>query len=296
MNLVRATLRSDNTVFPQLDARPRARAGHQTAADDGHHEPARRLPGRGPRRPDRRRLAAGDGARVRDDHHRRLPLQRHGDPKVDVPRRPRRAPRPAREEAGLHRRRDLRGDEDPRGERPARHRPERPAIGCPAAGKTGTTTTTSTPGSSASRPADHGRLGRLRRSRASPMHGHHRRHDPRADLARLHEGRARAATAASSRRRPTPFVGRPFFGKYAGGRGPSAATSTSTSTDPTATTPGGGAGRERPGHRRDVARHQDAGHRRPAPAAEAARTGKYPPDQYESPPQGAPGGGAKAPG
>ena len=52
MNLVQATLHSDNTVYAQLDLdlgpeeRGRDRQGH------GHHDAARRLPGRGPRRID----------------------------------------------------------------------------------------------------------------------------------------------------------------------------------------------------------------------------------------------------
>ena len=54
--------------------RPRARAGAPDRLRHGHHEPPRRLPGRGPRRPADRRLAAGDGARLRDDRQRRLPL------------------------------------------------------------------------------------------------------------------------------------------------------------------------------------------------------------------------------
>ena len=54
-------------------ARPRrrARAGAQDGLRHGHHDQARRLPGRGPRRPAARRLAAGDGQRLRDDRLRR---------------------------------------------------------------------------------------------------------------------------------------------------------------------------------------------------------------------------------
>ena len=42
--------------------RPRPRHGGPDGARHGHHQPAARLPGRGPGRPDQRRLAAGDGA------------------------------------------------------------------------------------------------------------------------------------------------------------------------------------------------------------------------------------------
>ena len=51
MNLMRATLRSDNTVYAQLDLDLGPKSVTKTAKDDGHHVQARRLPGRGPRRP-----------------------------------------------------------------------------------------------------------------------------------------------------------------------------------------------------------------------------------------------------
>ena len=69
-------MRSDNTVYQQLDLD----LGPDEVTPDrlrhGHHDPPRRLPGRGPRRPAHRRLAAGDGPRLRDDRHRRLPQPR----------------------------------------------------------------------------------------------------------------------------------------------------------------------------------------------------------------------------
>ena len=59
--------------------RPRPRAVRQDRHDMGITTPARRLPGRGPRRPDARRLAARDGRRLRDDRLRRLPQQADRD-------------------------------------------------------------------------------------------------------------------------------------------------------------------------------------------------------------------------
>ena len=61
VNLQQATVASDNTVFAQLDLDVGPRAGRRDGALAGHHQPARRDPGRGHRRPAHRRLAAGNG-------------------------------------------------------------------------------------------------------------------------------------------------------------------------------------------------------------------------------------------
>ena len=106
--------------------RPRPRVGGPDRARHGHHEPAARLPGRGPGRPDQRRLAAGDGARLRDDRQRRLSREADRGPQGHLPRRPRRRPRQADPPQGLRGRRHLRGDEDPREERAGRHRHQGP--------------------------------------------------------------------------------------------------------------------------------------------------------------------------
>ena len=63
-------------------ARPRRRpaAGRADGEVDGDRKPARRHPGRGDRRPADRRLAAGDGRRLRDPRRRRHPPQPDRDP------------------------------------------------------------------------------------------------------------------------------------------------------------------------------------------------------------------------
>ena len=71
-------------------ARPRrrARTGRRNGALDGDHQPARRDPGRGDRRPADRRLAAGDVERLRDPRRRRHPPRPDRDPPRRLPRRP----------------------------------------------------------------------------------------------------------------------------------------------------------------------------------------------------------------
>ena len=141
INLVKATLKSDNSVYAQLDARRRPRGGAPDRVRHGHQDPPHALPGRGPRRPDPRRLPARDGQRVLDDRRRRLaPQRRSRSRKVTFPD----------------------GHIDDLG-KPRKHRafsdgvtyeatkileqnvkagtgfPNATQIGCPAAGKTGTT-------------------------------------------------------------------------------------------------------------------------------------------------------------
>ena len=124
MNLVQATLKSDNTVYAQLDLDVGPDEVKQTARDMGITSPARRLPGRGARRPDGRRLAARDGARLRDDRLRRLPQpadRDHArstfpDGHVEQPRRPRRKRKVFTDGVTYE------ATQDPRGERPGGHR------------------------------------------------------------------------------------------------------------------------------------------------------------------------------
>ena len=91
INITKATIVSDNTVFAQLAAdlgwdkldadRPR----------DGHHLAAGRQSVRGDRRSAGRRHAAGDGRRLRDARQRRHPRPGHDHQQGRVPRRQRRA-------------------------------------------------------------------------------------------------------------------------------------------------------------------------------------------------------------
>ena len=57
--------------------RPRPRGRPRDRLRPGDHHQARRLPRRGPRRPEARRLAARDGQRLRDDRLRRLAQHAH---------------------------------------------------------------------------------------------------------------------------------------------------------------------------------------------------------------------------
>ena len=130
-------------LHPARDG-PRPGRGQADRARHGHHVDAEGLSGRDARRPGERRLAAGDGDRLREHRLGRLPAAADRDQEDRVPRRPRReGQRPAgalprQEGADLRGGRRRRGDRDPRAEHPGRHRHARD-IGCPAAGKTGTT-------------------------------------------------------------------------------------------------------------------------------------------------------------
>ena len=139
VNLAQATLHSDNTVYAQLDLDLGPKNVAETAQGDGHHHAPRRLPGRGPRRPAARRLAARDGRRLRDARRRRRAPQAGRDHEGRVPRRQVGQPR-AQPEGNrvltdgeayevtkiLHQ--NVLGGTGTRAN-----------IGCPAAGKTGTT-------------------------------------------------------------------------------------------------------------------------------------------------------------
>ena len=141
VNLVRPRCASDNTVYEQLDLDVGPDHGRGDRATHGHHEPAGRLPGRGPWRPAPRRLSARDGARVRDDRlrwqsqHADRDHARSTSPTAGVERS-----RPARAASGVFKDGETyQVDEDPPAERASRHRHRARHIGCPAAGKTGTT-------------------------------------------------------------------------------------------------------------------------------------------------------------
>ena len=68
-------------------ARPRPAGGQADRLRHGHQDAPRRLPGGGARRPHARRLAAGDGQRLRHDRLRRLPQPPDRDHQDHVPRR-----------------------------------------------------------------------------------------------------------------------------------------------------------------------------------------------------------------
>ena len=124
-NLVKATLTSDNTVYQQLDLDVGPPNVTQTARDMGIKSPMESVPAEGLGGLQARRLAAGDGQRLRDDRLRRLAQQGHGRHEGLLPQAARRLRLPRREAAppqGLRGRRHRRGDEDPQGERPVGHR------------------------------------------------------------------------------------------------------------------------------------------------------------------------------
>ena len=109
-------------------ARPRPGRGRQDRAGHGHQVDAQGLPGRDARRPRERRLAAGDGDRLRVDRQRRPARPPDRDHEDQVPGRPRGEGRlaaaalPREAHADLLRRRRREGDGDPRAEPLERHR------------------------------------------------------------------------------------------------------------------------------------------------------------------------------
>ena len=80
MSLREATANSVNTVFAQLGHRRRPGELHRDGEADGDHDRARRLPGRGARRPHPGRLGARDVERLRDARQRRRPPRADRDP------------------------------------------------------------------------------------------------------------------------------------------------------------------------------------------------------------------------
>ena len=76
MSLASATWHSVNVIFAQLDLDVGPENVTQTARGNGDHLAAGIGPGRGDRRPRRRRHAAGDGRRLRDPRQRRHPPRR----------------------------------------------------------------------------------------------------------------------------------------------------------------------------------------------------------------------------
>ena len=106
--------------------------------DDGHQDHARRPPRRGSGRPSAGRLAARDGQRVRHARGRRRPQRADRDQEGRVPGRQVGRPGQAEAQAGVLRRRGLRGDEDPPAEHALGHGDPRQHR-LPRGRKTGTT-------------------------------------------------------------------------------------------------------------------------------------------------------------
>ena len=136
--------------LPAARPRPRPQDGHPDRARHGHHQPPRRLPGRGAGRPDLRRLAAGDGARLRDDQRRRQAHQADLDHQGRLPRRPRRhLAEPPPDQEGLHRRPDLRGHPGDEGQRRSAAPAPAPTSAARRPARPAPPTTSPTPGSTA---------------------------------------------------------------------------------------------------------------------------------------------------
>ncbi len=267
----------------------------------GHPLQAQRLSGRDARRPDRRRVAAGDGQRLRDDRLRRHAQPADRDHQGRLPGRPlgaagalegraararsRRAWPPRRARSSSRTSTDGTG--------------QKAQIGCPAAGKTGTTDEFTdawfvgfTP-----RLATAVWVGYPERARADDRallrHERRRRHVPGGDLGHVHEAgegqvlrRLQAAEHAVPRRRrssastPAP-----------------AARATRTTTSPTRRAP-----RRRPRRPSPPRSRTTTGDAEQPKDPTAARAEGFDPDAYEAPPQPSPdtggdeGGGTQAPG
>ena len=198
------------------DPRRRPEEGVRDGQADRHHDQARLLPGRGPRRPTRGRDPARDGRRLRHAGLRRRPPPAHGHRARSCSPTAR-----ARSWASPKGKRVLTDGEayevteDPREERAVRARARRANYGCPAAGKTGTTDEAKdawfvgyTPELSAAG------LGRLPQRAASRCRA--RRAAPTRRRSGTPSCSPRTASTATTSRSPTePLQSSPFFGKYA---------------------------------------------------------------------------------
>ena len=228
MNLVRATLRSDNSVYAAARRRRRARAGHEDGADMGITSPLHSYPAEG-------LGGLTDGVSPLEMARAYATIASGGYRynvtairKVDVPRRPGRATlgKPQRRSASSPTARPTR-------RRRSSSRTSRPAPGT-------ATPQHRLPGGRQDR---HGRrltrrlVRRLHAAAWRPPSGSATRtsripHAGRSRAARsrrtiwgaVHEGRARARYCGEFTPPTTPFVGRPFFGKYAGGAASRAST------------------------------------------------------------------------
>ena len=218
MNLVRATLRSDNTVYAQLDLDLGPKSVAETAKDmgittklDGY--PAEGLGGltRGVSPLE----MANAYATLASGGIRNKPIAIRAR---RVPGRRRRGPRQAEARARALRRRRLRGDEDPEAERHQRHRhagQHRLSLG--GQDRHHRQLQRRLVRRLHALPSDVG-LGRLperaARDAKRARHLGRRRHLPGRDLEQVHADREGARTATTSRARPATVQWTPFFGKY----------------------------------------------------------------------------------
>ena len=218
--------------------RPRPRGGQADRAGHGHHDPPRRLPGRGPGRPAPRRLAAGDGQRLRDDRLRRLSATSRSPSRRSSSRTA--SPRTSASPSARAR--------SPTASPPRPRRSSRPNvqggtgvtanIGCPAAGKTGHDRQLQRRLVRRLHAEAHdrgvGRLSPTRRSRCAPCTA------SRSPAARSrpmiwHDYMdGRHGSDCSDFRRPQERLFQPFFGKYSsngysGGGGGGGGTDTGSS-------------------------------------------------------------------
>src|SRR4051794_40010583 len=290
MNLVRATLRSDNSVYAQLDADMGPKEVTKTARMMGITSPLHSYPAEGlggltdgvsPLEMARAYATiASGGYRYNVTAIRKVTFPDGHVERLGRPKKKRVFTDGEAYEATKILEQNVKAGTG---------FPNATAIGCPAAGKTGTVDNN----------VDAWFVGFTPRLATAVWLGHAKSRIPMpgitggtipAHIWGQYMKVARGSYCGEFALPKTPFVGRPFFGKYAGGRGVSGS---STSTDSTATTPGAAPGAGAPA---TGGTSTGTGTGTPdTTTGGGAANGKYPPDQYESPPQGA-GGGAKAPG
>jgi penicillin-binding protein 1A len=310
MNLVRATLRSDNSVYAQLDADMTPQSVTATARMMGITSPLHSYPAEGlggltdgvsPLEMARAYATiASGGYRYNVTAIRKVTFP---DGRVDNLGKPKKkrvfSDGVAYEATKILKQNVLAGTGFPNAT----------AIGCPAAGKTGTV----------DRNVDAWFVGYTPHLVSAVWLGHAK---SRIEMPGITGGtipahiwgqymrQARGRYCGDFRAPKTPFVGHTFFGRYAGGRGyvPPASSTTSpqtfqtapqaapgaagpaTSPAPVAPTPDTTQGGTAAGGGTPAAVTTPAA--TPAPAAQQ----KYPPDAYESPPQAAPATGGTSPG
>ena len=123
INITRATTRvRQHRVRPARPGRGHGQ-GHRHRTRDGHHLATDELPVRGARR--RRRLAAGDGRRVRDAGQRRHPPPGDSDQPRRLLRQERLQPRRLTRQPGVHHWRGVRRHAGAQDRHPERHRDRR---------------------------------------------------------------------------------------------------------------------------------------------------------------------------
>ena len=283
MNLVKATLKSDNSVYAQLDADLGPESVAKTARDMGITSPLHGYPAEGlggltdgvsPLEMARAYATiANGGYRVKPIVVRKVTFP---DGHVDNLGKPTRT-------QGLRGRRDLRGHADPREERAGRHRAPRRRSAARRRARPARSTTSPTPGSSASRRAWSPRSGSA--TRRTPIRWAPTRRaarSPRRSGARYMKS-AQGKFCGDFPKPKVPVLGPAVLRQVLAHGRPR--TSKPDDQQPGATQPGIAARPRRPGHRQERRRHAVPARRLRGAAADRRRTPRSRPRRRPRPPR-----------